>query len=129
MVGCGVEPMVWARVDGPTPQHVARQRRPRLDLQHAAVHAIVCLNRLGLLDPRMGDDLQVHDPRPLLVGCQRLVIGDLAINLLSLGNLGASKIVKSLAFEVIPAHMPAQSVAGQGHRYDVAASAPTNDGN
>lgn len=111
MVGRGVEPEVWARVDGPTPQRVACQRRTRLDLQRAAVHAVVGLNRLGLLDPRLGDNLQVHDPRPLLIGLQRLVIGDLAIDLLSLGNPGEDKIAKSLAFEVISAQLPAPSVA------------------
>ena len=63
--------MVWAGVDGPTPQDVASKGCPSLNLQHAGLHGVIGLNRIGLLDARMGNDFQIHYPRPLFIGTEK----------------------------------------------------------
>ena len=72
MMGSRIEVVIWRAVDGPTPEHVARERCPCSNLQSAATHAVVGLDRFRPSHARVWHQLHFDDAGPLFIRSQKL---------------------------------------------------------
>ena len=116
-MGRRVQSVIWRAVNVPAPQHIARKGRPRLDPQDSILHSVISLDGLAPFNGRMRNDLQVHNPCPLIVGTNLLRFSHFAIDLLSFSAPRVNEVPKAIPLAVKSPKVPTQAVVSQGNQH------------